>query len=199
MAGAFSGHLIDSYLASKMATGPFGGSSQPHNVAISGPISFQPNMHGSPMFPGASQASTSSTVYDPAMAIFDMSKETQQKLATLQVKLNQRLGPEYLSQRPGPGGGPKLTYVEGWKVINLANEVFGFNGWSSSVINMTTDFMDTNEQTGRYSVGVTAIVRVTLRDGVYHEDVGYGILENSKSKGQALDKVRFHGQTIVSI
>lgn len=119
-----------------------------------------------------------------------MSRETAQKIATLQVKLNQKLGPEYLSQRPGPGGGPKLTYIEGWKVINLANEVFGFNGWSSSVVNLTTDFIDTNEQTGRVSIGVTAIVRVTLRDGVYHEDVGYGMIENSKSKGQALDKVR---------
>lgn len=54
---------------------------------------------------------------------------------------------------------------------------------------MTTDFIDCNEQTQRYSVGVTVIVRVTLRDGVYHEDVGYGLLENSKSKGAALDKV----------
>lgn len=33
-------------------------------------------------------------------------------------------------------------------------------------------------------------MRVTLRDGVFHEDVGYGMLENSKSKGAALDKVR---------
>ena len=49
--------------------------------------------------------------------------------------------------------------------------------------------MDFSEETRRYNVGVTAIVRVTLRDGVYHEDVGYGILENSRSKGAALDKV----------
>lgn len=55
---------------------------------------------------------------------------------------------------------------------------------------MTTDFIDCNEQSQRFSVGVTAIVRVTLRDGVFHEDVGYGLLENSKSKGAALDKVR---------
>lgn len=26
-------------------------------------------------------------------------------------------------------------------VINLANEVFGFNGWSSSVVSLTTDFV----------------------------------------------------------
>ena len=120
----------------------------------------------------------------------DISEATAKKIATLQAKLNQKLGPEYISQRPGPGGGPKLTYAEGWKIINLANEVFGFNGWSSSLVNITTDFIDYIEESKRYSVGVTAIVRVTLRDGVYHEDVGYGMLENSKSKGMALDKVR---------
>ena len=120
----------------------------------------------------------------------DLSEESAKRIATLQAKLNKKLGPEYISQRPGPGGGPKLTYAEGWKIINLANEVFGFNGWSSSVVSLVTDFIDYNEETRRYSVGVTAIIRVTLRDGVFHEDVGYGILENSKTKGPALDKVR---------
>ncbi|KAH9922507.1 recombination protein Rad52 [Fomitopsis serialis] len=122
--------------------------------------------------------------------LVDLSDESAKKIATLQAKLNRKLGPEYISQRPGPGGGPKLTYAEGWKIINLANEVFGFNGWSSSVINLTTDFIDQNEQSQRYSVGVTAVVRITLRDGAFHEDVGYGLLENSKSKGAALDKCK---------
>jgi DNA repair and recombination protein RAD52 len=67
--------------------------------------------------------------------------------------------------------------------------VFGFNGWSSNVVNLTTDYIDFNEESKKFNVGVTAIVRVTLRDGVFHEDIGYGILENSKSKGAALDKV----------
>lgn len=117
-----------------------------------------------------------------------MSEETAMRIAALQVKLDQKLGPEYVSQRQGPRGGPKLTYAEGWKMINLANEVFGFTGWSSSLVNMTTDFVDCTES-GRYNVGVTAVVRVTLREGVYHEDVGYGTADNSPSKGQALDKV----------
>ncbi|KAI1794406.1 recombination protein Rad52 [Ganoderma leucocontextum] len=120
----------------------------------------------------------------------DLSEESAKKIATLQAKLDKRLGPEYISQRPGPGGGPKLTYAEGWKIINLANEVFGFNGWSSTVVNITIDFIDFNEESRRFNVGVTAIVRVTLRDGVFHEDVGYGLLENSKSKGAALDKCK---------
>lgn len=56
-----------------------------------------------------------------------------------------QLGPEYLSQRPGPGG-TKLTYIEGWKASNLANEVFGFNAWSTTVTSLTTDYMDSNER-----------------------------------------------------
>ncbi|THV00733.1 hypothetical protein K435DRAFT_656676 [Dendrothele bispora CBS 962.96] len=120
----------------------------------------------------------------------DLSQTTAAQIASLQAKLNQQLGPEYISTRPGPGGGPKLVYAEGWKIINLANEVFGFNGWSSNLVNLATDFCDFNEESRRYNVGVTAIVRVTLRDGVFHEDVGYGLLENAKSKAQALDKCK---------
>lgn len=36
---------------------------------------------------------------------------------------------------------------------------------------------------------MTAIVRVRLQDGASHEDVGYGKIENCRSKGEALDKV----------
>jgi len=70
-----------------------------------------------------------------------ISTQTAVEIATLQAKLNKQLGPEYISTRPGPGGGPKLTYAEGWKIINLANEVFGFNGWSSSIVSLSLDFV----------------------------------------------------------
>lgn len=137
--------------------------------------------------------STCDTTYsvDPSASSFlnGTTTTTSLKLAELQAKLNKKLGPEYVSTRAGPGGGPKLTYAEGWKIINLANEVFGFNGWSSSVVNLNTDFIDFNEESKRYNVGVSAVIRVTLRDGAFHEDVGYGMLENSRSKGAALDKV----------
>ena len=122
--------------------------------------------------------------------LFNLSEDTEMKLASLQAKLNQKLGPEYISTRPG-GNGMKLTYTEGWKVINLANEVFGFNGWSTTVVNVTCDFADYDANTQRHTIGIAAVVRVTLRDGVYHEDVGYGMMENSKSKGAAFDKVSY--------
>ena len=58
--------------------------------------------------------------------------------------LARQLGPEYLSTRSG-GGGAKLTYVEGWRIINLANEVFGFNGWSTEVKSLELDFVGASE------------------------------------------------------
>lgn len=42
---------------------------------------------------------------------------------------------------------------------------------------------------GRYSVGVTAVVKVMLKDGTYHEDVGYGMAEHPK-KGSAIENAK---------
>ncbi|RXW11356.1 hypothetical protein EST38_g14499 [Candolleomyces aberdarensis] len=125
-----------------------------------------------------------------AIASQEASEAPAVNFAALQAKLDRKLGPEYLSQRPGPGGGPGIAYIEGWQIINLANEVFGFNGWSSSVLNITTDFIDYSQETKRYNIAVTAQVRVTLRDGISHEDVGVGLRENASSKGLALDKCK---------
>src|ERR1700691_1579000 len=175
MAGAFSGHLLDSFDAANRSRVPFGQSNRSH-ISTHGAMSFNSQMHGT------------QPINDYQPSFQDISDATTIKISALQAKLNQKLGPEYVSQRPGPGGA-KLTYAEGWKMINLANEVFGFNGWSSNVVNLTTDYIDFSEESKKFNVGVTAIVRVTLRDGVFHEDIGYGILENSKSKGAALDKV----------
>ena len=182
MSNNFAAHLLTSHANfSRSFCAPFGQQVNPANLAIAGSISYDPQMHGT--FP--SQPS-----FSDSKSFIDIPDDTAVKIAELQSKLNKKLGPEYISQRPGPGGGPKLTYAEGWKIINLANEVFGFNGWSSSVVSITIDFVDFLEDSKRYNVGVSAIVRVVLRDGVFHEDVGYGTLDNSKSKGAALDKVR---------
>lgn len=54
----------------------------------------------------------------------------------LQSTLGRKLAPEMISQRHGPGG-QKLAYIEGWRLISLANEVFGFNGWSHSITQQT--------------------------------------------------------------
>ena len=69
-----------------------------------------------------------------------ISPYTAMEIATLQAKLDQQLGPEFISSRPGAGG-KKVHYVQADKCINLANQVFGFNGWSSSITSTEVDFV----------------------------------------------------------
>lgn len=88
-----------------------------------------------------------------------------------------------------------MHYLTAEKCIGLANEVFGFNGWSSSIQNIQVDFADENPQTQRVSIGLSVIVRITLRDGTYHEDVGYGSIENAKSKAMGFEKAKKEGTT----
>ncbi|CAG8506859.1 433_t:CDS:1, partial [Ambispora gerdemannii] len=102
-------------------------------------------------------------------------------------KLTRKLGPEYISYRPGPGN-VRVAYLEGFKAIQIANEVFGYNKWSSSIGSIDIDFMDENN--GRYSIGLSVIVRVTLANGAYHEDIGYGDSENQKSKSMAFQHAK---------
>lgn len=65
---------------------------------------------------------------------------TAQEIATLSSRLEKQLGPEYISSRPGAAG-QKVHYLSADKCINLANAVFGFNGWSSGIQNIQIDFV----------------------------------------------------------
>lgn len=47
---------------------------------------------------------------------------------------------------------------------------------------------------GKWSIGVSVTVRVTLKDGTYHEDVGYGQMDNGK-KAQVFEKAKKEGTT----
>ncbi|KAM4748724.1 DNA repair protein RAD52 homolog [Rhinophrynus dorsalis] len=66
--------------------------------------------------------------------------------------------------------------------------MFGYNGWSHSITQQNVDFVDLSN--GKFYVGVCAFVKVQLKDGSYHEDVGYGVSEGLKSKALSLEKAR---------
>ncbi|XP_064447808.1 ATP-dependent zinc metalloprotease YME1L1-like isoform X2 [Mirounga angustirostris] len=118
---------------------------------------------------------------------FGQYQYTAEEYQAIQNALRQRLGPEYISSRTA-GGGQRVCYIEGHRVINLANEMFGYNGWAHSITQQNVDFVDLNN--GKFYVGVCAFVRVHLKDGSYHEDVGYGVSEGLKSKALSLEKAR---------
>lgn len=65
---------------------------------------------------------------------------TAKEIATLSSRLEKQLGPEYISSRPGAAG-QKVHYLAADKCINLANDVFGFNGWSSGIQTIQVDFV----------------------------------------------------------
>lgn len=62
-------------------------------------------------------------------------------------------------------------------------------GWSSEIRSQKIDFIDVT-QDGKHSVAVTTVVRITLQDGSFREDVGVGIADNLRSKGDAIEKAR---------
>lgn len=60
---------------------------------------------------------------------------------------------------------------------------------------MQIDYVDENVQTGKVSLGLSVVVRVTLRDGTFHEDMGYGHIENAKGKAAAFEKAKKEATT----
>ncbi|KAJ8268962.1 hypothetical protein COCON_G00115690 [Conger conger] len=129
----------------------------------------------------------SDTKDERASTAFGRYKYTADEYQAVQNALRRNLGPEYISSRMA-GGGQKVCYIEGHRVISLANEMFGYNGWSHSISQQNVDFVDLVN--GKFYVGVSAFVKVQLKDGSYHEDVGYGVSEGLKSKALSLEKAR---------
>ena len=109
--------------------------------------------------------------------------------ARIQAALEERLSPEEISTRDGQGG-QKVCYVEAWRMIDKAQRIFGFDGWSSTVLNMAKEFEEKNASTSRFSVGYTCMVRVTLMDGTFHDDVGFGSTVNEKDRGKGIENAR---------
>jgi DNA recombination protein Rad52 len=78
-----------------------------------------------------------------------------------------------LSVRPGPGN-KRLTYITGEAVNRLLNEIFGHDGWSSDIKNITQTGKEKDKR-GRWNVAYLAHVRITLtKCGTYKEDMGSG-------------------------
>ena len=160
------------------------------------PQSKQPqsNQQTLPFRPGESRPS----YFNPAieqhanptkLSDFVPKEYTEQEYKEIETKLSKSLGPEYVSYREGPSG-HRIPYIEGWKALNLANEIFGFNGWNSQIMSCQVDFLDTHGNVGKFSLGVSMVVRLTLKDGTFREDVGYGFVNNCKSKATAFEKCK---------
>ncbi|KAG5186712.1 Rad52/22 double-strand break repair protein [Tribonema minus] len=101
-------------------------------------------------------------------------------------RLQQTLNKDQVAQRAGPGG-TKLVYFPIEKAVEVANEIIGYNGWSSTVVHMDKDYETFADN--KWEISYTAQVRVTLPGGVYHEDIGCG-KGVSRQRYDAIDTAR---------
>eukprot|EP01118_Nematostelium_gracile_P012950 TRINITY_DN4815_c0_g1_i1.p1 TRINITY_DN4815_c0_g1~~TRINITY_DN4815_c0_g1_i1.p1 ORF type:complete len:321 (+),score=87.11 TRINITY_DN4815_c0_g1_i1:116-964(+) len=106
----------------------------------------------------------------------------------MKEKLDRKLTHREVLTRPGGFNGGEFTYIESWKAVEIANDIFNFNGWSCSIVDITPDFIEETPN-GKHRCGITAVVKVTLRDGSFHMDVGFGCSENPR-KGAAIENAK---------
>lgn len=91
------------------------------------------------------------------------------------VDLSKKLAPSAV--KPAKQFGPKGDYLEGWFCIQEANRIFGFGGWSYTILDCRV-VQEKPREIGRdkkpgFGVTYVATVRVTVGD-VIREDVGSG-------------------------
>jgi len=89
--------------------------------------------------------------------------------------------------RTGPAN-KTIAYVATNTIIEEVNNIFGPNGWSSQVTNLQQDFIE--EIDGRYTCGCSAIVKIILKNGTFHEDIGYGVAIKQKTMSKAIETAK---------
>ncbi|KAL7273262.1 DNA repair protein rad52 [Rhizina undulata] len=108
--------------------------------------------------------------------------------AAIRERLNRKVSTEHIASRIGPNG-KKIYYLPAERSIKIANEIFGFDGWNSTVRDLRVDFCD-EKANKKWSVGLSATVRVTLKNGAHREDIGYGSVEDGASKVMVMEKAK---------
>jgi len=117
----------------------------------------------------------------------DFTKKERERIAKL---LRQPLRANLVKKRPAYGG-KSTYYIDGGTSYSLANDIFGFDGWKSQIINTQIDYAkEKQKHSDRWYIGVSVIVRVELKNGTYHEDLGFGEAVNIKGRGAALQKAK---------
>lgn len=108
--------------------------------------------------------------------------------ADMKAELGKPLNPKHVKP---PAPGKYGEYIEGWRVIDEANRIFGFDGWTRETVEM----VETNRELkgDKYYVGYRAKVRVTAQ-GVIREGSagGSGV---SKSLSDAIESALKEAET----
>ena len=105
----------------------------------------------------------------------------------IQAMLHEPVDAESLAKRKGPGN-QSVHYIPGHLVLRKANEIFGYNGWSSRIVSCDTVLCE--KEGDQWHVCVLAKVLVWVGKGnqdMGHEDYGDSNLKG-KDKGELLGR-----------
>ena len=111
-------------------------------------------------------------------------------------ELNKDFPRDWVKKRKA--GRDEVSYVEGWRVIDRANQIFGFDGWSFEVVEqqlVSERAVEKKGDRGTYTnlvVMVRAKVRVYAL-GVHREDVGFCVGQASESNADAAHDMAWKG------
>lgn len=98
-----------------------------------------------------------------------MSKST----INTQEMLEENIPASVVSKREAFRGGPKLSYLESWYVIDRLNQVFGNGNWNYGITELTQ--VSEDEHNGKYRVFYRSRVQLQVPAlGTLIEDVGFG-------------------------
>lgn len=124
---------------------------------------------------------------DSSLPDFGNRPWTPKQMDHIKKMLAQGVDKEDISSRKGPGNS-KLSYIEGWKIFEIANETFGIDGWVSSIKHLGLDFAP-DQKDGKWYASASCLMTITLKNGVFHEDVGCGDASD-RSKAKAIERAK---------
>ena len=84
--------------------------------------------------------------------------------------------------------GTTLAYVEGWWIIQKANEIFGYDGWETKLVNLRQVDLSSYEKGGRdmWRCTYTCEMSMEVHKSTVHQDVGVGTGFSSQA-GDAIE------------
>lgn len=159
--------------------------------------------------PNMDSQMSSSTVLFPDMSLFEEEQKEEeyeeveiisdwalQKIGTLQLRLEEIENIRDLNNNFRSNSFVKQHLA--MRLINLANEIFGYDGWSSKIVDclLSNEHIEKEDEgTYKCSAVYLSTVRIILRDGTFCDGRGKGDSINMPYKHMCHSKAKKHSIT----